>query len=207
MGGPGLKLKLDGRRVGGLLPAAVGLGFACWGGIFPARASAAPFDSDSETTVRLAQAGPVAPAAPAAVPPAAAAPADAAPTGMMWGPVKFSAQGEAGIIINPDRPNDDLNFGQLFTDKANQAQLNQILLGAERGTSIRKPPASTGGFKVSFQYGSDSRYTHFLGELDKVTSDRYQFDVAEADLSLHLPLADRKRHRREGWAIPDTDRI
>ncbi len=148
----------------------------------PHVAHAAPLGSDDGTTVRLAQA--VAPTPAAA--PAAPDTAEAAPTGMMWGPVKFSIQGEAGVIFNPYRTQDNSNFGQLFTDKANQAQLNQILLGAEKDVD----PKATGfdwGFKVQFQYGSDSRYTHFLGELDRSTSDRYQFDVAEADLSLHLP--------------------
>lgn len=36
-------------------------------------------------------------------------------------------------------------------------------------------------------YGSDARYTHFLGELDHATDDRYQWDIVEANLLLHTP--------------------
>ena len=39
-------------------------------------------------------------------------------------------------------------------------------------------------------YGSDARYTHFLGELDRAVNpyDRNQFDVVEANVLLHLPV-------------------
>lgn len=37
-------------------------------------------------------------------------------------------------------------------------------------------------------YGSDARYTHFLGELDGVTNSRNQFDVVEAYAQVHLPI-------------------
>lgn len=100
--------------------------------------------------------------------------------------IKFNAQIEAGIVGNFDRPSDGLNYGQLFTDHANQVQLNQILLTAQRPTD----PKATGydvGFKFQVMYGSDARYTHFLGELDKLTSDRYELDVVEANVLVHLP--------------------
>ena len=50
----------------------------------------------------------------------------------MIGPIKLSAQFDAGFLINPMRPADGLNFGHLFTDHANQAQLNQVLLTASK---------------------------------------------------------------------------
>ena len=38
-------------------------------------------------------------------------------------------------------------------------------------------------------YGSDARYTQFLGELNRVDpDDRNQFDVVEANVLFHLPV-------------------
>ena len=85
----------------------------------------------------------------------------------MIGPVKLSAQYQAGFNINPMRPADGLNFGQLFTDHANQFQLNQILLTATKPLDPKDPDYQW-GFKVQFMYGSDARYTQFLGELNRV---------------------------------------
>ena len=147
----------------------------------PGRARAA---DPAAPGIQLAQAAPApAPAAPTAPAPAAAAPA---PPAGWFSSIKFSAQAEGGIVVNPQRPSDGLNFGQLFTDKANQFQLNQLLLGVQRPTD----PKATGydvGFQFQFLYGSDARYTHFLGELNHVTADRNQIDIVTADLAIHLP--------------------
>ena len=119
--------------------------------------------------------------------PAPTAEAPAAPSGLMIGPIKLSAQFEAGFLINPARPADGLNFGHLFTDHANQAQLNQVLL------TVSKPldPKDNGyqwGFKLQVLYGSDARYTQFLGELNRVAPNtRYQPDIVEAHLLGHFP--------------------
>jgi hypothetical protein len=61
--------------------------------------------------------------------PSAAAP-EAPPPGLWIDGIHLSVQVEAGFMGNPSRPADGLNFGQLFTDHANQFQLNQILLTA-----------------------------------------------------------------------------
>ena len=118
-----------------------------------------------------AQQAPAAPAAPAA-----------------WlDTLKFSGHVEAGITFNTDDPKNGLNFGHLFTDRSNQLLLNQALLTLERDVD----PKATGydfGFKLQGMYGSDARYTHFLGELDRVTKDRNQFDIVEANVTAHLPL-------------------
>ena len=51
-----------------------------------------------------------------------------------------------------------------------------------------KDPDYQWGFKLQFMYGSDARYTQFLGELNRVVPDqRYQFDVVEANVLAHLP--------------------
>jgi hypothetical protein len=103
-----------------------------------------------------------------------------------WDTFTISGAVEAGITLNPDYPANGLNFGHLFTDKANSLLLNQAML------TIARPidPAATDydyGFKVQAFYGSDARYTHFLGELDYAINDRYQLDVVEAYGAVHLP--------------------
>jgi putative OmpL-like beta-barrel porin-2 len=100
--------------------------------------------------------------------------------------IKLGVEFEAGVSFNPAGPANDRNFGQLFTDHANQAQLNQTLLTLQRTTD----PKATGydfGFKVQFLYGSDARYTHFLGELDQTIGQRYQLGILEANVTAHLP--------------------
>ncbi len=122
----------------------------------------------------------------APAPAAAAAPAaPAAPPATWASSIKLNAQFEGGVVFNTASPKN--NFGQLFTDKSNQAQLNQILLTASRVID----PKETGwdvGFKFQVLYGSDARYTHFLGELDRITRDRYQLDITEANITVHAPI-------------------
>ena len=127
----------------------------------------------------------LAPACPALADDAPAAPAAAAAPSTWASSIKLTGQLEGGVVFNTASPKS--NFGQLFTDKSNQAQLNQILLTAARTID----PKETGwdvGFKIQFLYGSDARYVHFLGELDRVTHDRYQFDVVEANVTVHAPI-------------------
>jgi len=100
--------------------------------------------------------------------------------------IKFSGHLEAGITGNPDDPSNHINFGRLFDDRTNTPLLNQLLLTVERPIN----PAAPGydfGFRLQGMYGSDARYTHFLGELDRVTSARHQVDIVEANLQAHLP--------------------
>jgi hypothetical protein len=100
--------------------------------------------------------------------------------------IKLNAQIEAGVVGNFSNPSDGENFGQLFTDHANQAQLNQVLLTAQRALDP-KATSYDFGFKLQAMYGSDARYTHFTGELDKAISNRYQLDIVEANVLVHLP--------------------
>ena len=101
--------------------------------------------------------------------------------------IHLSAQLDAGFMGNPSGPSDGLNFGHLFTDHANQFQLNQVLLTANKPLDPKNPDYQW-GFKLQVMYGSDARYTQFLGELNRVDPNaRYQFDVVEADVQAHLP--------------------
>jgi len=119
--------------------------------------------------------------------PPAAAPAPEPTPGLWVNGIHLSAQIEAGLMGNPSGPADGLNFGQLFTDHANQAQLNQLLLTANKPLDPKDPDYQW-GFKLQFMYGSDARYTQFLGELNRVDpNSRYQLDVVEANVLAHLP--------------------
>jgi hypothetical protein len=126
--------------------------------------------------------------ASAATTTAAEKPAAAPPPGFWIDGIHLSAQLDAGVMFNPFRPSTGLNWGQTFTDHANQAQLNQLLLTAAKPLDPTNPDIQW-GFKLQFMYGSDARYTQFLGELNRVVpGDRYQFDVVEANVLLHLPF-------------------
>ncbi|MBV9997985.1 MAG: outer membrane beta-barrel protein, partial [Verrucomicrobia bacterium] len=94
---------------------------------------------------------------------------------------------EAGITGNPDSPEDNHNFGHLFTDRANEPLLNQASIVAERTLD----PNATGfdwAFKGWFLVGSDARYTKATGPLDLTFDSRVQIDVPELSLTLHAPI-------------------
>ena len=125
-----------------------------------------------------AQTAPV-PAAPAAAPAAPAAPAAWSDT------LAFGLQIEGGIIGNTNSPRNSNNFGQLFTDKANDFQLNQVL------ATIARPldPKATGydfGFKLQGLAGTDARYTRWV-DTGAQGKSRIQGDVVEANVLLHTP--------------------
>src|SRR5258708_8541087 len=109
----------------------------------------------------------------------------APPMPSWWDTLTITGLGEVGAS---DTQNNHAvtNFGQLFTDKANSAFLNQASLTIERPLD----PHATGydfGFKFQAMYGSDARYTHFLGEFDQSIGERNQFDIVEAHALFHLP--------------------
>lgn len=115
-----------------------------------------------------------------------AAPADAPPPGYWINGIHLSAQLEAGVTANPAGPKQ--NFGQLFTDKPNTVLLNQILLTANKPLDPKATDFDW-GFKLQGMYGSDARYTQFLGELNRVNpNDRDQLDMVEANVLFHLPV-------------------
>jgi hypothetical protein len=116
-----------------------------------------------------------------------AADAEPAASGAWIDTLKLSGHIEAGITGNPDDPSNHINFGHLFTDRANTPLLNQLLLTAERPLD----PKATGydfGFKLQGMWGSDARYTHGFNEFDRVIGGRYQLDLVEANVVAHLPL-------------------
>ena len=143
------------------------------GSPLPARAQTAPTGASPAASVN-----PTLPAAPAT---AAAPPQDWAST------ITYGAQVDAGITGNFDRPSDGLNYGRLFDDKANTVLLNGIQLTATRPID---PTLSTFdfGFILQGTYGSDARYTHYLGEFGYLTHDRDQFSILQATVTMHAPV-------------------
>jgi hypothetical protein len=157
----------------------VGISFRTWLAAATCLAGAVP-------SLVLAQTTPAPTTAPAPTSAAPAAPAGP-PPGYWINGIHLSAVIEGGIIANPADPK--LNIGQSFTDHPNQPMLNQLLLGAEK----KLDPNATGfdwAFKLSLMYGSDARYTHFLGFLDEAlpVDQRNQLDVVEASATLHAPV-------------------
>jgi opacity protein-like surface antigen len=116
---------------------------------------------------------------------AAMAPAHAEDAAAPVSPYKFSALVDAGIYGNTNAGS--VNAGQLFTDKHDQLVLNQFLMTAQRDLDP-KAEGFDWGFKVQAMYGTDARYTHFLGMFDHNTTDRNQVDITEANLLGHLPV-------------------
>ena len=107
--------------------------------------------------------------------------------------IEYHVQGEAGVMGNSLNPaqgdtGKGYNFGQLYTDHANEVQLNQVLL------TVTKPidPKATGfaaGFTLQGLYGSDMRFNHFLGIGDQfMGSQRDQLNVVQAFVAFHLPV-------------------
>jgi hypothetical protein len=136
--------------------------------------------------VNVLTAGPARSAgADALVQAAQAAPADSTAPAAWSDTLAFSGHVEAGITFNPDSPADGINFGHLFTDRANKPLLNQLMLTAARPLD----PKATGvdfGFKLQGLYGSDARFTHSFNLLDRSISGRNQIDIVEANGLLHL---------------------
>ena len=101
---------------------------------------------------------------------------------------RFTISGwvEGGFTGNFNSPADHQNFGRLFDDRSNEPLLNQAVITFERALD----PKATGfdwGFKAQVMYGTDARFIHSMGLLDKALKTKYQqLDVVEAYLNLHF---------------------
>jgi hypothetical protein len=129
----------------------------------------------------------LAPVSPASAQEAAPAAAPAAPAHPSWNGITFSGHIEGGTNVNPDSPENNVNQGQLMTDRANSFRVNQLMLTAQKDID----PASSEfnwGFKLQGMYGTDARITHYFNEGDLWTNSPYQWDITEANLQAHLPI-------------------
>ncbi len=121
--------------------------------------------------------------APAPAPAPAAAPSTAIDLG---NGISMTGHIELGANVNTDSPDNNINFGQTFTDQSNTIRMNQLLLNVERDLD----PKNAGyqwGFKFTGMYGTDARVTHFMNEFDRSTNGPYQFDIVELDAQAHVP--------------------
>ncbi|ATQ68626.1 hypothetical protein CQW49_12585 [Methylosinus trichosporium OB3b] len=94
---------------------------------------------------------------------------------------------DGGIVVTPASPYNGLNWGHLFTDRANTPIFNQALFTVQRPLD----PKATGidyGFKFQTFVGEDARYSHYLGQFDYLMHDRTQFTILEAHGLVHLPI-------------------
>ncbi len=74
----------------------------------------------------------------------------------------------------------------MFTDKANTALLNQILLTATRPLDPKATDYDL-GFKLQVMYGSDARYVQYLGEGDYWINELDQITPVEVWGVVHTP--------------------
>ncbi len=118
--------------------------------------------------------------------PVAAAPSAPAAPAAWQDTVTFGLQIEGGIIANTASPSNGINYGQLFTDRSNDLQLNQVL------ATIQRPldPKATGydfGFKLQAMAGTDARYTRWTYFGRGQSGSRVQGDIVEANVLVHAP--------------------
>src|ERR1700761_9297832 len=102
---------------------------------------------------------------PARAQQAAPAPADAAPAAPahpVWNGITFSGHIDGGTNINPDSPDNNVNFGQLFQDRSNSFRMNQANLAAEQDIDSSQSTFNW-GWRVEGMYGTDARFTHTIG--------------------------------------------
>lgn len=137
----------------------------------PAATTSAPATTTAAPAVSDAAATPAAPAAPA-----------------KWADtLKLGLQLDAGFTLNPQRPGNGLNWGQLFTDRANQVVINQAAVTLGRPLD---PKTTTWdyGFKLQGLWGTDGRFVQPLGIFNHTTQNIYQPAATEASVSVHVPL-------------------
>ncbi len=101
--------------------------------------------------------------------------------------IRIDGYFSGGLAINFADPYNGINFGHLFTDRANSPQFNQAVLTLERPLD-QKNTGFDYGFRLRAQFGSDVRYTQFLGETEYLIKARTQLSFIEAHALAHLPI-------------------
>ena len=104
-----------------------------------------------------------------------------------WDAVKVSGHLEVGTTLNPDGPTDNINFGAVLNDRANNIDLNSLGLIVALNLDPNDPDWQL-GFRFNPVYGTDSRYLHFINEQDRLIKGPYQLSVLDADILAHLPI-------------------
>jgi hypothetical protein len=94
---------------------------------------------------------------------------------------------EGGIAVNPAQPFNGLNWGHLYTDRANTPIFNSGVLTVQRPLDAKSDNLDY-GFKLQGMVGEDMRYNHYMGELDYAIPSRTQIGPIEAHGLIHLPI-------------------
>ncbi|HEY1926575.1 MAG TPA: outer membrane beta-barrel protein, partial [Caulobacteraceae bacterium] len=118
--------------------------------------------------------------------PPVSAPATQGPVSSWFSQVLVDGRIETGATFNPANPVTGVNFGQLFTDKANQLVLNQFDLRAERAPDVTLGRPDF-GFALELYYGLDAQFTHSWA-IDQTSMGRNQFDLVQGNLQAFVPL-------------------
>ncbi|HYM02190.1 MAG TPA: outer membrane beta-barrel protein [Stellaceae bacterium] len=108
-----------------------------------------------------------------------------------WKSFTITGYLDAGIMGNTTGPTDGTNFGRLFDDRPNLAELNQASVVFSRPLD---PNADDFDYGFTFQpmFGSDARFTHLLSVFDTTNKNSInQLTLVEADFLMHLP-----------WTVP-----
>jgi Putative beta-barrel porin-2, OmpL-like. bbp2 len=94
---------------------------------------------------------------------------------------------EGGIAVNPAQPFNGLNWGHLYTDRANTPTFNSGVLTVQRPLDAKSETFDY-GFKLQGMVGEDMRYNHYMGELDYAIPSRTQIGPIEAHALMHFPI-------------------
>lgn len=109
------------------------------------------------------------------------------PPPAVWDTVAIDGFLEGGVVVAPGLPYNGLNFGHLYTDRANTPQFNQGVLTIQRPLDPNRSEIEL-GFKFEGVVGTDVRYSTYLGEMEYLIPGRTQFGVLEANALIHLPI-------------------
>jgi Putative beta-barrel porin-2, OmpL-like. bbp2 len=93
---------------------------------------------------------------------------------------------DGGIAFNFNQPWNGVNWGNLYTDRANTPTFNGLVVTAQRPIDPKSDNYDF-GFKVQLQLGEDMRYNHVIGLSDYLIPSRTQFGPLEANVQAHLP--------------------
>jgi hypothetical protein len=107
-----------------------------------------------------------------------------APPPTWWSTITYAGEIDAGIMGNPDSPGSGLNWGRLFDDRANEPMLNAGLFTVSRATGSAGYDV---GFTIQGEFGTDARFTHYMGVDPYWIDSRYQFSLLQANVLLHTP--------------------
>jgi hypothetical protein len=103
-----------------------------------------------------------------------------------WKSFAVTGYVDAGIMGNTTGSTNGTNFGRLFDDRPNLAELNQASIVVTRPLDPNADDFDY-GFTLQPMFGADARYTHLLGVMDHAISGVNQLTFIEADMLMHLP--------------------